>query len=56
MGSEKQKCCISRISVAREIKQGRMEWAGHVARVNEKCMQGFGGEDGRIGTTLQRYD
>lgn len=44
MGSEKEKCCISRISAVREIKRRRVEWAVHVARANENCMQGFGGE------------
>ena len=44
MGSEKQKCRISRISVASEIKPGRMEWAGHVERVNANCMQGLSGD------------
>lgn len=44
MAPGKQKCCISRISVAREIKRGRLEWAGHVARVNENCIHGFDGE------------
>jgi len=44
MGSEKEKCCISRISVVREIKRWRVEWAGYVARANENWMQGFGGE------------
>jgi hypothetical protein len=47
MAYETQKCCISRISVSREIKRGGgggMKWAGHVARVNENCMRDFGGE------------
>jgi hypothetical protein len=26
------------------IKPRRLRWAGHVARMEERCMQGFGGE------------
>jgi hypothetical protein len=31
-------------NIVRVIKSRRMRWAGHVARMEESCMQGFGGE------------
>ena len=31
-------------NIIQVIKSGRMRWAGHVARMGERCMQGFGGE------------
>ena len=31
-------------NIVRVIKSRRMRWAGHVARMGERCMQGFGGE------------
>ena len=31
-------------SIVRVIKSRRMRWAGHVARIEERCIQGFGGE------------
>ena len=31
-------------NIVREIKSSRMRWAGHVARMGEKSIQGFGGE------------
>jgi hypothetical protein len=30
--------------IVRVLKSRRMRWAGHVARMGEKCIQGFGGE------------
>ena len=30
--------------IVRMIKLRRMRWAGHVARIGERCIQGFGGE------------
>ena len=34
----------------RAIKSRRMRWAGHVARVGERCIRGFGGETSRKGS------
>jgi hypothetical protein len=31
-------------NIVRVIKSRRMRWAGHVARMEERFMQGFGGE------------
>ena len=31
-------------SIVRVIKRRRIRWAGHVARMAESCIQGFGGE------------
>jgi hypothetical protein len=31
-------------NIVRVIKSRRMRWAGHVARMGERCIQGFGGE------------
>ena len=31
-------------NIVRVIKSRRMRWAGHVARMGERCAQGFGGE------------
>ena len=31
-------------SIVRVIKLRRMRWAGHVASMGERCIQGFGGE------------
>jgi hypothetical protein len=31
-------------STVRVIKSGRMRWAGHVARMGERFIHGFGGE------------
>jgi hypothetical protein len=33
------------------IKSRRMRWAGHEARMGERCIQGFGGENGWKETT-----
>jgi hypothetical protein len=30
--------------IIRQVKSRRMRWAGHVARVGEKIVQGFGGK------------
>jgi len=32
-------------NIVRVIKSRRMRWAGHVARMGEGSVQGFGGED-----------
>jgi hypothetical protein len=37
--------------IIRQIKSWRMEWAGHVARVGEESVQGFGGNARRKETT-----
>jgi hypothetical protein len=34
----------SSINFVRVIKSRRMRWKGHVARMGERCIQGFGGE------------
>jgi hypothetical protein len=31
-------------NIVRMIKSRRMRWAGHVARMGERCLQGFGWE------------
>jgi hypothetical protein len=31
-------------SIVQVIKMGRMRWAGHVAHMGERSIQGFGGE------------
>ena len=31
-------------NIVRVIKSSRMRWAGYVARMEERCIQGFGGE------------
>jgi hypothetical protein len=31
-------------NIVRVINSRRMRWAGHVARMEERCVQGFGGE------------
>ena len=31
-------------NIVRVIKSRRLRWAGHVARMGESCIQGFGGE------------
>jgi hypothetical protein len=37
--------------IIRQIKSGRMWWAGHVARMRTKSVQGFGGKARRRETT-----
>jgi hypothetical protein len=37
--------------IVRRIKSRRMRWAGHVARVGDKLIQGFGGKARRKETT-----
>ena len=34
----------SSTNIVREIKSRRMKWAGHVARMGERCVRGSGGE------------
>jgi hypothetical protein len=41
----------SSLIIVRVIKSRRMRWAEHVARIGERCIQGFGGETGRKVTT-----
>jgi len=31
-------------NIVRVVKSRRMRWAGHVARMRERCLQGFDGE------------
>ena len=31
-------------NIVRLIKSRKMKWAGHVALIGERCIQGFGGE------------
>jgi hypothetical protein len=31
-------------NIIREVKSRRLRWAGHVARMGERCMQSFVGE------------
>jgi hypothetical protein len=38
-------------NIVRVIKSRRMRWAGHVARMGEMCLQGFGWEARREETT-----
>jgi hypothetical protein len=38
-------------NIVRVIKSRRMRWAGHVARMGKRCLQGFGWEDRRQETT-----
>jgi hypothetical protein len=37
--------------IIKQIKSRRMRWAGHVTRMGEKIVQGFGGKDRRRETT-----
>jgi hypothetical protein len=37
--------------IIRQVKSRRMRWAGHVARMGEESVQGFGGKAGRKETT-----
>jgi len=37
--------------IIRQIKSRRMRWAGHVARMGEESVQGFGGKARRKETT-----
>ena len=34
----------SSLNIIRVIKSRRLRWAGHVARMEERCIQGIGGE------------
>jgi len=38
-------------NIIRQIKSRRMRWAGHVARMGEESVQGFGGKARRKETT-----
>jgi hypothetical protein len=38
-------------NIVRVIKSRRMRWAGHAARMGERCLQGFGWEACREETT-----
>jgi hypothetical protein len=42
--SEELHILYSSQNIIRQIKSRRMRWAGHVARVGEECVQGFGGK------------
>jgi hypothetical protein len=42
-------------NIVRVIKSRRMRWAGHVARMGERCLQGFGWEARRQETTGKTY-
>jgi hypothetical protein len=41
----------SSLNIIRQIKSRRKRWAGHVARVEEECVQGFDGKARRKETT-----
>jgi hypothetical protein len=43
-------------NIVRVIKSRRMRWAGHVARVGEGCLQGFGWEKRPLGRTRHRWE
>jgi len=40
-------------SIFRVVKSRRIKWAGHVARMGERRLQGFGGETLGKETTLE---
>jgi hypothetical protein len=42
--NEKLNDMYSSANIIRVNKSRRMRWAGHVACMEEKCIQGFGGE------------
>jgi hypothetical protein len=42
--SEELHIFYSSPNIIRQIKSRRMRWAGHVARMGEKCVQGFDGK------------
>ena len=42
--NEKLNDLYSSPNIIRVIKRRRIRWAGHVARMAESCIQGFGGE------------
>jgi hypothetical protein len=42
--SEELYILYSSPDIIRQIKSSRMRWAGHVARMGEKIVQGFGGK------------
>jgi hypothetical protein len=43
-------------NIIRQIKSRRMRWAGHVARMGEECVKGFGGKARRKETTRRWKD
>jgi hypothetical protein len=46
-------------NIIRQIKSRRMRWAGHVARMGEECVQGFGGKARRkrnLGRPSRRWE
>jgi hypothetical protein len=43
----------SSLNIVRVIKSRRMRWAGHVACMGERCLQGFGWEAQRQETTAK---
>jgi hypothetical protein len=49
--SEELHILYSSPNIVRQIKSRRMRWAGHVARMGEKCVQGFDGKARRKETT-----
>ena len=38
-------------NIMQAIKSRKIRWAGHVARMGERCIQGYGGETCRKETT-----
>jgi hypothetical protein len=49
--SEELHNLYSSANIIRQIKSKRMRWAGHVARMGEEIVQGFGGKTRRKETT-----
>jgi hypothetical protein len=42
--SEELHILYSYSNIIRQMKSGRMRWAGHVTRMGEECVQGFDGK------------
>jgi hypothetical protein len=51
--SEELYILYSSPNIFRQMKSRRMRWAGHVARMGEEYVQGFGGKARRIETTWE---
>jgi hypothetical protein len=44
LDTEKLHILYSSLNIIRQIKSKRMRWVGHVARMGDECVQGFGGK------------